>query len=186
MCGVTTMGTDREGDRGTDRVRGLLPVGCMRCGVQCSCRHQLGPSIESWFGLVPPPPLSDPQIYATWPRCGSQTLSGPRGIHGVFRGQGFFFLVEKPGLGLVALCLQPPSVTLQLPSVTHQPPPVTLQPPSFTPHPPSVTLQPPSVALRPPSVTPSVPSVGAVQILLTTGHTSFFFFFFELKYPPGE
>ena len=41
---------------------------------------------------------------------------------GGFLGDKFFFpLVKKPGLGLVALCLQPPSVTLQSPSVTLQP-----------------------------------------------------------------
>ena len=43
-----------------------------------------------------------------------------------FRGQVFFFIVQKPGLGLVALCIQPPSVPLQLPSVTLQPPSVTI------------------------------------------------------------
>ena len=84
---------------------------------------------------------------------------------------------------LPSVTLQPPSVTLQPPSVTLQPPSVTLQPPSVTLQPPSVTLQPPSVALQPPSGTPSVPSVGAVQILLTTGHPSFFFS--ELKKTPA-
>ena len=62
-------------------------------------------------------------------------------IRGFFRGQVFFS--KKPGLGLVALRLQPPAVTFQ---------------------PLSVTLQLPLVALQPPSVTPEVPSVGAVQI----------------------
>ena len=52
-------------------------------------------------------------------------------IRGCFRGQ-VFFLIKKPGLGRVALCLQPPSVTLQLPSVTLQPPSAALQPPSVT------------------------------------------------------
>ena len=108
-----------------------------------------------------------------------------------FLGDRPFFLVREPGLGLVALCLQPPWVTLQLPSVTLQPPSATLQPPSVTLHPPSVTLQPPSVALQPPSVTfqplsvtPEVPSVGAVQILLTTRHARLRVFFL-ITNPPG-
>ena len=79
---------------------------------------------------------------------------------GGFLGGKFFVLVKEPGLGLVALCPQPLSVTLQ-------PPSVTLQPPSVTLHLPSVTLQQPLVA-------PSVPSVGAVQILPTNGHTKLF------------
>ena len=68
-----------------------------------------------------------------------------------------FLSYKKSGLGLVALCLQPPLVTFQLLSVSLQLPSVTLQPPS-------VTLYPPSVTFQPPSVTPEVPSVGAVQM----------------------
>ena len=83
---------------------------------------------------------------------------------GFLGGKCFFLIVKKPGLGRVALCLQPPSVTRQPPSVALQPPSVALHPPSGTLQPPSVTLQPPSVTLQPPSVIPEVPSVGAVQI----------------------
>ena len=78
---------------------------------------------------------------------------------GDFLGGKYFFFSEKPGLGLVALCLQPPSVTLQPPSVTLQPPSVALQPPSVALQPPSVTLQPLSVTFQPPSVTLQPPSV---------------------------
>ena len=56
-------------------------------------------------------------------------------FRGCFRGQ-FFFSVKKPGLGLVALCLQSPSVALQPPSVTLHPPSVTLLPLSVAPQPP--------------------------------------------------
>ena len=105
-------------------------------------------SVEWWVGLpgahahiAPPPP---PGVNQCPPppalRFSSGLLFRTMALpsRGVLRDK--FFQVKKPGLSLVALCLQPPSVTLQ--------------PPSVTIHPPSVTLQLPSVALQPPSVIP--------------------------------
>ena len=51
LSGDTNMGTDKDGDQGPDKVRGLLLMGYMFYGlysVQCSCPHQFSLNIESW------------------------------------------------------------------------------------------------------------------------------------------
>ena len=88
--------------------------------------HLISPPQPSFSS---PPPLLT--VLCTHPafsftsKAGFTLLFSPPSQQVIFWLTRFFFCRKKRGLGRVALCLQPPSVTLQLPLIAFQPPSVT-------------------------------------------------------------